>query len=1293
MSESSADFSDDYFSDGEVDSNETSSADESNFFAKYLSQQQQQQQQSQRSPTAVSVPTKTTNNLVHFTSVIPTVSGEASLSAKATTTATGTKTNSNSIGQEDDTTFVRIASLSELEKAALASQQNERLATLAAHQQRLASKVKNTTTLAPSLFPPSSSASLATKTVHAAPTKAVTPTPLDTNKFIDVTTMSFAEKQKLSQQCRQMAAVSAKESSTTLKTQSGLLNASKYYSPSSSTKLSCVLPGEQRYIPPTYSAHMHHNCRLMMGRIEDITEKNCTLSAMKKPTTTATTTTPNPLDRLVDINTLSHEKQQAILAKNKPLQSKTLPTSANLSSSTPKTYANKSVVNQKKDFEALNSRNYMNPAINAVYHGLSAPKPGDEKGSTDTEDEKKKKGAMITVDASAKTRPTMEQLAALVKKRYPHFYELMKETGARDMMKQLLEKTQLNFLLIVPSKRLLVRYRNMGMGYYVLMLDIHAEIPADTALYSVATFMQRLRRFVRRVDDSMLIVDNWARAVLDKDSNGRIYVIEDDGEEPVPDKIDFQQQQVVEDLPALPSNEPQIIERVPAEGDEILQPMAVDEDVIRADEEREIDLESVDSYLIAVHRNTHYKVERRVEQLGKKMLEPNYKGPVSMASFIDHSKTPLGANASAGSVSAKQQQQPTQQKTKLFLKLYSYENLFKRYQSGPLGEREHLTLTGEYVIEGQHNYTIAKNAVALTEYELAAHTPIPRSAFVDHLAVVSFETTPGQKDTAYRMTSFMLPDDKAASNVYMSSKENVFLGFSKNNTLQSIVVNHASPHFLSCPACMHGNYDEDDDDEVEGKPREKRHRPWIVDSVMHPLSCETYACACFDESAHKKLYARDLPFEQFIKMALPLSAPSILDRLRSGATSAFKQTRPLTLLKKVPLKLSKYEKFREATSKAIIGYGDNAYRIASNTATFRFQKRHFKKQDDPSNYLIEYRAKKDADLFQFSSLAGKEGVSLTMNITLDDLFDKGQRSVLFKLADTSLLQAAASGKNKGKYFATDDKDHVWLSSESPTVTYYFRLTSDLGLQAIYLKFVSEKNEKYLRAEVPLDAVTPAKTAVATNNNTSAPTVKSVPTSAKPSSPQAIRPKSTTSNFLKQFAAFISREAALTLELDVNNATAVEYRMGVFVPQWRQRYEAKCDIGAVFTFFMQVRNAIQQYATNSGFVMDMKMAPQLSEDLLQRISKSGYITPDEEVTQNFITVMSSQFYCTQHDVMVSMNGDFSDEEMAELVKAIVAQYLNLFKKKAVKTNTEFVQYCRRVILIADLCEKTLKKTKI
>ncbi len=943
---------------------------------------------------------------------------------------------------------------------------------------------------------------------------------------------------------------------------------------------------------------------------------------------------------LCDINLLSFEKQQAI-------RNNTLAMKKNNNDKSETAFTNNSVQHRKREYEAVNASAFMNSSVHTIYHGLGSPSLNHCESLGD------KKSESLLVGF------TSESLQQFMKRRYPHFCDAMQNTKEKDMLCSLIKGMQLNYIIVVPSKDLMARYKEKGMmGYLIVILSKNDDIPADRRLYNAMTLM-KIRRNIRRLNEDVLLIDNVHRAELDRESKGRVYVMKDeprvvelsDAEVAAFEKKQQQQQKKRKALPS--SNQSQIIEKLPNSGDKNLELVEIPEKTIQTDDK------GVDSLLIAVHRNTNYKTDRRLENLTSKMLSPFYKGSSDMASFIDNRPITLssgGGGVATNSVSSKQ-------KALLFLKLYSYEGVYKQYQNTNLNQEEKLTLESQYAIESSQNYTLDKNSIRLAEYELK-NVQIQRSSFINHLAVLAFQSETGND---YALTSFMLADDSAASSVYMTKNENVFLNF-KDNVLCSIVLNQASPTFLSCPRCRTHQIDSEEEEQREMEADEAAtlndedyfDRPdWIVGSI-HPLQTNTFAVASFDKNTCELLYQKDLKFEQFIQIALPVSAPSIFDQIRAGTTSLFKSEKFLIPMK-APLDVSGYKLYekKDKTMKLAIGFGANSVQIGKTTNNYRFQKRYWQKKKSQSEYVIQYVRPEDDEAFNFKSLVSEKGTPLIANITLDDLITKTSRSVLFKLKNSAPLKK-------------DGNDDFWYKTEADTksgITYYFQLTATWDLTAIFIQFKSTKNIDQLRAKADsslLGAHNAYYYSDDDDDDKEEKTAKDI--------------------FIENFAETLGKEGFLCLSKAISDQGSVRIRMSSFIVNWRTTLEPQCKIDNVVRFFERVQKEIASFSRNALDEQYEKIELHINEEKVKDIFGGKYLSPSRSDIDKFVELINSQFECkTTEKKLISKNA-LVTTDYQRMVSLLPENY-----RAQLSSKNQYNEFFERITLVVNTIVEQLKKS--
>jgi|WetSurMetagenome_2_1015567.scaffolds.fasta_scaffold10391_2 hypothetical protein len=951
---------------------------------------------------------------------------------------------------------------------------------------------------------------------------------------------------------------------------------------------------------------------------------------------------------LEDINTLSFEKQQAIL--NNTLKMK----NSDVSQKSNTFFVNDSVQHRKREFEALNASTFMNSSVHSIYHGLSSPSLNHCDSSSSSLSGKKSDAAVVGF--------TSESLQQFMKRRYPHFCDAMKNTKEKELLCSLINSMQLNYIIVVPSKDMLARYKDKGMiGYLVVVLRKNDDIPADRRLYNAMTLM-KMRRNVRRLTKDVILIDNLSRAELDKDSKGHVYVMKDE-----PRVMELTGGAEKKKVKALPSNQPQIIEKLPKNESSDLDLIEIPESPVIQRQN-----EAVDSLLVAVHKNTNYATDRRLENLTSKMLSPAYRGASDMASFIDNSRSFTLASTSA--ISTATAAANTKQKSLLFLKLYSYEGVYKQYQNTHLSQQEKLTLENQYAIEASQNYTLDKNSIRLTEYELKSEK-IQRSSLVNHLAVLAFQSENGKN---YALTSFMLSDDSAASSVYMTKNENVFLNF-KDNILHSIVLNQASPAFLSCPRCGRHQLDSEPDAyevdgemerEMEAEEAEELNNPdyfsqpqWIVNE-SHPLLTNTFAIASFDKETCELLYQKDLKFDQFLQIALPVSAPSIFDQIRAGTTSLFKTEKFLIPMRQ-PLDVSNYKLYekKDKTMKLAIGFGASSVQIGKTTKGYRFQKRYWQKKKSQSDYIIQYVRAEDDEAFNFKSLASEKGTPLTVNITLDDLVTKTSRSVLFKLKNSAPL----------KKDGIDDND-FWYKTEADTksgITYYFQLTSTWDLTAIFIQFKSTKNIDQLRSKV---------------DSASSSLLGAHKKSYSDDDDYDEEERTAKDVFIENFAETLGKEGFQCLSKGVSDQGSVRIRMSSFVVNWRTKLGSQCNIDNVIRFFERLQKEIASFRLNALDSLTEKIDFDIDEAKVKDIFGGKYLSPSRQDIDKFVELMNSQFECKPGEKKMISKNALVSTDYQELVALLPEKYRTQLSSK-----NQYNEFFDRIVLVVNTIVEQLKKS--
>jgi hypothetical protein len=625
------------------------------------------------------------------------------------------------------------------------------------------------------------------------------------------------------------------------------------------------------------------------------------------------------------------------------------------------------------------------------------------------------------------------------------------------------------------------RFGQLCGAYFIVLTKESDGVPDDASLYSCATLLEKARILVRRLDDETLEIDNLFMAKREPASRGRVYtMLEPNGErtiseiiteeedklqaemvgdeeeaeeeaetggdeeeeeeetttqvvvEPEGEKVETLLEEAADALlvaaekiqqqrnTLLTLEPPRLITRLPKERSVALVPLKIEEELLTPEEEEE-EVEGEEErprtvvtttttttesplMLRGVYKNMKFK-NTKVDALTSKMLRPSYNGCLDMGSFLEN----------------KQSTSPVAEK--LYFKIYSYENLFKKYEETKLAVREQLHQEGHFVLKSQSNAYNLDKEMKVKEFVLDESQKITKSQLINHLAVLSFLA----EEKKYAVALFSLPDDSSKTNTYMSSDENVFLTF-KENTLHSVSVNMNSKKFLS----------------VDAPIAFTKNRS----TVMSHLSAQVN----FRAPLFSKLYTTELSRSEFMNAVLPLSQASFIRRARVLTGGLFEKVFDLHKTNEV-IDLAAYSEIREATVRVSAGIAAGVVELTSNILSYTAYRVLYLRKEREHEYLYAYEFEPAVNKtpLSFLGLRGDKGKSKILSIRLYNPHTDKDQTFKFRLSTT-------------RNIATN---RMYLAN-LPDLDVFFQLDQG-NVDKIYVRFVTKKSSYQLDSSLTLNA--------------------------------------------------------------------------------------------------------------------------------------------------------------------------------------------------------------------------------
>lgn len=908
---------------------------------------------------------------------------------------------------------------------------------------------------------------------------------------------------------------------------------------------------------------------------------------------------------LVNINHLPGDQQSAILQNMAKLA-----------------YSNEKndTLSEKKLFEALHAPSLMS---NATTSSLFLGKP-------------------INVETTPVSCPNNvlppdgicgDKMMTHIQKTYPAFAELLTRVGMKAMFNALLHNHEIVYLIVVPTREMLRAYRGQPNAVIArmlasLMLLLHKgeDVPISERMYSCMTLLDGVRTTVRRKDAKTLEIDNTVEASVDPNSVGRVYSMREqptieDLEEEAEEEMAITEAEEAEEVetPEKTSKtvEPTIMETVPENDTEDLALVEVGE------EEEEVKA-STEAIMQAVHHNFPYK-NRHLETLCHKMMSRHYTGIKDMANFVDYGASLNATTAAVTNIDGR-----------LFLKVYHYDDLYKRYQSNTLhpSGKERLSLSAAYEIASHSpmTYNLDKN-LTMRECVMPSHLRIKKSDLIHRLCVLSFRGT----NTEYNVALFSMPDNAASvestkTDVYMSPDESVVMRF-QNNVLASIALNTNSEKF-----------------HTTNVSRRLEHKNTLLAAALrHPMHVSAMnhisAGVRFNKEAFAKLYAKELNFGAFVNAVLPLSVPSFISKIEALGRHLLTKAHDLVAMTK-PLDLTRYEHRvkEDRDADILIGIGGGSRDLAKNLHTYYFTRKQWRDKLDKRDIIMQYEYNDDETLrgnpekgygaVDFRKLRGA-GTSKTLSVTLKNPTTQKSQNFLFRLPNTSKIATT-------RFYRTREKEPV-----DKHIHFIFELDGGL-LTNIYLTYK-------LKSLARLGA-----TAATTTTKTTS--------------------KVASSRFEDSLISFLADEAS-AYKRNINplhtEQRAKAYAIHSEVLAMTKRPGHTYDKSKTHDFLERLATEVKQSIDSSSMA---------SSPLTTSITASeSYLSPNESETQRFHALLTSGFKTTKPGAalatLISGNNGVDSKQQydtASVVKGVIERHGADRDTKSVN----FMQYMMRVQLIVN-----------
>ena len=753
----------------------------------------------------------------------------------------------------------------------------------------------------------------------------------------------------------------------------------------------------------------------------------------KNPVVTAatSTTTSSRLDRpLINVNTLPVAEQEAIRKANMNTK--------NTSNSSPlKSFVNpKSTLTAKKEFELkLGAKMLDSSLTKSLYFGLSK--------------QEHNKGLSCPVHTSD------ANLMEHIRREHPLFSEMLHKNMNPRLIKSLVNAEDArNFMMVVPSDAILAFYRQQGellkvaklaTAYLTILLRRGEQIPADQINYQCANLLRDHRVVVRRLDDETLEIDNAMIAKLDPASNGRLYKVvaggptiedlplverieearaeaeaeaeaEQEAQEEEEAEAELEEEEATELIEAGPTTQiiintgeaPQVVRSLPAADANELAIVPVEEDLMG--------LDSRLLTLAGVYKNTQYK-NRRFENLASKMLQTQYSGAKDMANYIDYNDSQPHIN-------------------QLLVKCFSYDTLYDKYRanSTAMVGPERLSASASFVIPSQEKGSLSYNLdTALKMKEFLIDTQklkISKRQLINHFNVLCFKSK-SKKEGEYASLCFSLPDDtKNLTDTYMSSDENLLLKF-KDNLLHSVAINTSAANLLMT------TMPEVKTSLTTGKPG----------TVLQHISAQVPMA---DHAS--QIYDKELSFEQFMDLVMPLSQPSFFRRAKAalrelvdtGALPLHRVMGSDAILLRT--KLDAYEEVSEKTVQIEMTIAEGALEAARSLKHHTYHRVLLRDPVVQHQYMVRYdydaALNPSAPQLSFNALIKPGKIAEPPVLVIRLLNPLKRKNVTFRFR---LASARSPPQEQELFYRAESKEHG--------LRFDFKLSPGALIETIYIRYV------------------------------------------------------------------------------------------------------------------------------------------------------------------------------------------------------------------------------------------------
>lgn len=550
-------------------------------------------------------------------------------------------------------------------------------------------------------------------------------------------------------------------------------------------------------------------------------------------------------------------------------------------------------------------------------------------------------------------RPPIDTLGHL-SKTYDHLRETLKSGSPIATLLRRLSQAKRDFLVLVPPPQSGGAESLQG-SHIVLLSGADAPILGDVkdrTLYAYPT-ADAGRVELRRLSDETIEVDGRATAKLDRDSQERVYVLNNHGH-------GHRHHHHHHDEDEEEEYEQTKQKAYVVAWDELT---AMSTEAVRIDE---IGLASPQktSTLTAVNKFSAYRAPKLGILTGL-MLGANFNASRDLRNYMA---------ATDGETAVKGD---------LFLKLFHMDELLQRHLQATMISQEYLTPVASFRISASGAHTIdLDNQLTMRQYPVdQATTPIKKSALINGVCVLSFVRTADKEAGQHLLSalSFRVSGAAENQNLYLSSDESVLLQF-KNNLLESISLNCAQCG--NAPCCRLG---------------EK-----TATSAKTDLNNLVALQVTLDKHAFSQLNARELKFDEFADLITPLCAPRILKRAKAALKSTTASVTHLTESSEDPMSLDSDEKEGTArTERLMFMWGEHRGAMAKNKRSVTFQKQTWHNTDTPSAKIDVY-TRRGSDGMSFKKLvnAHKNTSKLLGLMVRDPLQGNKEKTFLFKLNNT-----------------------------------------------------------------------------------------------------------------------------------------------------------------------------------------------------------------------------------------------------------------------------------------------------